>query len=128
MLTILPELPNLESVALCFDKRCDHNLDWGIVPQAELYRETVMKWLFAGLASLRRPLKELAIQHHQNTAPVGDVLNQISQVASNLTSLRLNVTHEEDEASPENDIEVRFHANNSEFVTRVNFVIQLLDE
>lgn len=66
---MLSELPNLESVALRFDKHCAMDPIHADKPQTELYRAIVLKWLFAGLVSLRRPLKELAIQNLQNIAP-----------------------------------------------------------
>jgi hypothetical protein len=105
---MLADLPNLQSVALRFDKHCAVDPLYSNKPQTELYRATVMEWLFAELASLRRPLKELGIQNYQNVAPPpGTTSDQINQVLSTLTSLRLNVVHARDEAAPENDIDVR---------------------
>lgn len=68
-----------------------------------------MQWLFAELASFDQPLKELAIQNQQNVSPGNtEVIRHIEQVLQNLTSLRLNVIHELDDAAPETEIEV-FH-------------------
>lgn len=64
--------------------------------------------VFAELVSLQRPLKELAIQNHQNIAPPpGNILDQMDKVLSTLTSLRLHVVHETDDASPDTEISVR---------------------
>ena len=105
---MLPDLPNLESVVLRFDKNCAVENDYADKPQTEEYRATVMKWLFAELVSLRQTLKELGIQNYQNVAPPpGTTSDQIKQVLSTLTSLRLNVVHETDQAAPEHDIDVR---------------------
>lgn len=99
---MLPELPNLESIVLRFDKNCAAGLLYADKPQTELYRTLVMKSLFTGLASLQQPLKELAIRNQQDTEPAPGVLSgQIDQVLSTLESLRLNMIHESDSASPE---------------------------
>ncbi|KAJ5377358.1 uncharacterized protein N7496_004767 [Penicillium cataractarum] len=60
-------LPNLQSVALRFDKKCATDVDCPYIyaPQTENYRATLLRWLFAGLTDLPRPLKELIIQNHR---------------------------------------------------------------
>ncbi|KAJ5597636.1 hypothetical protein N7537_007720 [Penicillium hordei] len=76
LLPMLSELPHLENVALRFDKHCAVYPTHDDKPQTELYQAIVLKWFFAGLGSLQRPLKELAIQNHQKTAPPpGKILN-----------------------------------------------------
>ncbi|KAJ6104256.1 hypothetical protein N7523_010576 [Penicillium sp. IBT 18751x] len=102
----LEQFSNLQSVVLRFDKNCAEDPDFADKPQTELYRRTVMQWLFAELASLDQPLKELAIQNHQNVPPRNNKLTeQIGQVLQHLTSLRLNVVHELCDAAPETEIE-----------------------
>lgn len=79
-------------------------------PQTELYRATVLRWLFAGLASMEQPLKELAIQNLQNVSPRNKgIIAQIKRVLQGLNSLRVNVVHELDPAAPETELEVRCH-------------------
>lgn len=109
--TLLPklaDLPDLQSVVLRFDKHCAADpADFVEPAQTMQYRNTVMEWVFAALASLRRPLRELGIQNYQNLAPrSGPTSDRVAKVVSGLRSLRLNVVHERDEAAPENEIEV----------------------
>lgn len=104
---MLKDLPNLQSVVLSFDKNCAVEPDFADVPQTEEYRATVMEWLFSELGALQRPLKELGIQNYQNVAPPKSTSDQLNQMLSTLTSLRLNVVHEQYEAAPENEIDVR---------------------
>ncbi|CAG8367984.1 unnamed protein product [Penicillium salamii] len=103
LLAMLPTLPNLESVALRFDKNCceDSSL-FGDAVQTEGYRNLVMKWLLSEVVALPRPLKELAIQNNQNTTGLGVYGDEI---LGGLVSLRLNTVHEADEAAPENEVE-----------------------
>jgi hypothetical protein len=107
------DLPNLQSVSLRFDKKCasDSSGDkfvYIFAPQTERYRATILRWLFAGLTDLRQPIRELAIQNHQNMTPISrNVSNWMDEVFQTLETLRLNVVHECDFAAPENDIEVR---------------------
>ena len=75
-----------------------------------------MQWLFAELASSSQPLKELAIQNHQNVSSGNDeVIGHIEQVLQKLTSLRLNVIHEIDDAAPETETEVFHNSTLNEF-------------
>lgn len=104
---MLADLPNLQSVILRFDKHCAVDPEYADKPQTELYRATVMKWVFRELVSLQQPLKELGIQNYQNVAPPGDTSDQLNQVLSTLSSLRLNVVHETEDAAPEYEIYVR---------------------
>lgn len=72
--TKLATLPNLKSVALRFKKNCKTcDEDMPADPlQTEVYWPTVMRWLSAGLVSLQRPLKELAIQSQLNVTPLSE--------------------------------------------------------
>ncbi|CEJ57282.1 hypothetical protein PMG11_05980 [Penicillium brasilianum] len=104
----LSSLPNLQSVALRFDKKCAYEVDcpYTYAPQTEEYRATLLRWLFAGLIDLPRPLKELAIQNHQNLTPISrNVSNWMDEVLGTLETLRLNVVHERDFAAPESEME-----------------------
>ena len=84
--------------------------DFADKPQTELYRASVLRWLFAGLASMEQHLKEFAIQNLQNVSPRNkDIIAQIKRVLQGLKSLRLNVVHELDSAAPETELEVCFH-------------------
>jgi hypothetical protein len=103
LITKLPDLPNLESVVLRFDKNAAIDDDWREPPQANEYRTTLLEWLGTALASLQKPLKELGIQNQQNVTPISE---ELSQVLTTLKSLRLNVVHELEPPSPENEIEV----------------------
>ncbi|KAJ5201648.1 uncharacterized protein N7498_006311 [Penicillium cinerascens] len=106
LLTKLKTLPNLQSVVLRFDKNCAVDPDYADKPQTELYRATVLRWLFAGLASMEQPLKEFAIQNLQNISPRNkDIIAQIKRLLQGLESLRLNVVHELDSAAPESELE-----------------------
>jgi hypothetical protein len=106
----MSNLPKLQSVTLRFDKNCaSDSSDFTDIyaPQTETYRETVLRWLFAGLTDLHQPIKELAIQNHQNLTPISrTVSNWMDEVFQTLESLRLNVVHERDFAAPEDEIEV----------------------
>ena len=110
MIDILREsLPNLQSVALRFDKKCATDVDCPYIyaPQTEKYRATLLRWLFAGLTDLSQPLKELAIQNHQHVRPISrNFSNWMDEVLGTLESLKLNVVHERDFAAPESEIEV----------------------
>ncbi|CAG8021383.1 unnamed protein product [Penicillium salamii] len=103
LLAMLPTLPNLESIALRFDKNCceDSSL-FGDAVQTEEYRKMVMKWLLSEVVALPRPLKELAIQNNQNTTELGVYGDE---VLGGLISLRLNTVHEADAAAPEDEVE-----------------------
>lgn len=104
LLAMLPTLPNLESIALRFDKNCceDSSL-FGDAVQTEEYRKMVMKWLLSEVVALPRPLKELAIQNNQNTTELGVYGDE---VLGGLISLRLNTVYEADAAAPEDEVEV----------------------
>lgn len=86
-------------------------VDFGIyiyAPHTEKYRQTLLHWLFTGLTDLRQPLRELAIQNHQNLTPISRTVSSwMGEVLGTLESLRLNVAHECDFAAPEDEIEVR---------------------
>jgi hypothetical protein len=108
----IPTFPNLQTVALRFDQKCAAEggdpAPWVYAPQTEAYRATTLRWLFATLTDLPRPLKELAILNHQNVIPIShNVSDWMDEVFSTLESLRLNVVHERDSAAPEHDIEVK---------------------
>lgn len=93
-----------------FDKKCaaDGEGVYVYAPQAETYRQTLLRWLFAAFTDFRPPLRELAIQNHQNVIPISrNVSSWMDGVWGPLESLRLNVVHERDFAAPEDDIEVR---------------------
>jgi hypothetical protein len=94
---------------LRFDKKCAYEVDcpYTYAPQTEEYRATLLRWLFAGLIDLPRPLKELAIQNHQNLTPMSRKVSiWLDEVLGTLETLRLNVVHERDFAAPESEIEV----------------------
>jgi hypothetical protein len=105
----MSNLPNLQSVSLRFDKKCaSDECVYVYAPQTETYRATVLRWLFAGLTDLRRPINAVAIQNYQNLTPISrTVSNWMDEVFQRLEVLRLNVVHGCDFAAPENEIEVR---------------------
>ncbi|KAJ5210895.1 Aromatic-ring-hydroxylating dioxygenase alpha subunit [Penicillium cf. griseofulvum] len=112
VLLTLPNIPNLESVVLRFEKNCSMDDSWTDIPQPADYRKTIIEWLGTGLVSLKQPLKELGIQNQQNvTTPSKD----LQQVLSTLSSLRMNVMHELQPSCPENELEKKevreFYAN-----------------
>lgn len=100
---MLPKIPNLESVVLRFDKTITFDDDYQHPPQSVDYRESLIRWLGAGLVSLKQPLKELGIQNHQNMTPLNP---DLQQVLCTLSSLRLNVVHETEPSCIQNEIEV----------------------
>lgn len=100
---MLRKIPNLESVVLRFDKNGTGDDSYSEAPQSVDYRGTILRWLSAALVTLKRPLKELGIQNHQNVTPSN---TDLQQVLCTLSSLRLNVLHESEPACPENEIEV----------------------
>ena len=112
---MLPDIPNLESVVLRFDKFAAMDEDSDVYPLQPLeYRETILEWLGTGLVSLKRPLKELGIQNQQNVTP----LSECSQkVLSRLSSLRLNTVHECHPGCPESEIEVCSNTSQSSGLT-----------
>lgn len=121
---MLPTIPNLESVVLRFDKNCAKDGDiWADAPQSLHYRKSIIQWLGAGLSSLKRPLKELAIQNQQN---VTSLTNDYPQILSTLDSLRLNIVHEIQPACPENEIEVRRFLALSTGLTQIRYQFHVL--
>ncbi|KGO55375.1 hypothetical protein PEX2_030790 [Penicillium expansum] len=102
LLPMLPKIPNLESVVLRFDKTITFDDDYQHPPQSVDYRESLIRWLGAGLVSLKQPLKELGIQNHQNMTPLNP---DLQQVLCTLSSLRLNVVHETEPSCIQNEIE-----------------------
>ncbi|KAJ5800823.1 uncharacterized protein N7518_002891 [Penicillium psychrosexuale] len=103
LLLMLPNIPNLKSVVLRFDKYAAMGGDSWFYPSQSLdYRETILEWLGTGLVSLKRPLEELGIQHQQKVTPLSE---DLQQVLSTLSSLRLNVVHECDPACTEAELE-----------------------
>lgn len=91
LFAMLKTLPNLEAIALRYDKNCAKEpiLFMGGV-QCEEYRSTLMEWLLSEVVKLPRPLKELAIQNNQSTTELGV---HGDAILGQLRSLRLNVAY-----------------------------------
>lgn len=105
----LGELPRLKSVALRFHPECasDENFASTTELQTIAFRATVMQKLTASLASLPRPLSELAIHNLQNINPTDpETVANLTKVLTGLRSFRLNITNEM-EGDREPDLQVR---------------------